>query len=167
MNRLQGKDQQAVAAYAHALMLEEQLQERASRRNLLTGVKLVAQRVLTGDKEDADARTLLALVRLESEQGATDRVLAELDAVLRDKPDHSITLLARCRALERKAADADQPAQRPSWDKALAAYQQFLARPGTMPSWQRVEAEHGQKRVLLRLGRTAEARQAHQETDRE
>src|SRR5262249_17177852 len=83
VERLGGKDRQAGLACAHALVLEEQLQERVSRRNLLGRVKEVALRLLARDRADADgqARTLLALLRLEGEAGGAARALAELDAL--------------------------------------------------------------------------------------
>jgi tetratricopeptide (TPR) repeat protein len=156
MERLQGKDREAIAAYAHALILEEQLQERASRRNLLVKVKGTAQRLMASDGNDVEARTLLALLRLEGEKEETDQALAELDAILRDAPAQPLALLARGRALERKT-------QKASWEEALATYGRLATNPGAATLWQKVEAHRGRERVLHRLGRTPEARKARHE----
>jgi hypothetical protein len=156
MERLRGKDRDALAAYGHALILEDQLQQRASRRNQLGEVKEAAQRVLARAPGDADARTVLALHRLEAEPEETDQALADLDAILRDPSPPPLALLAHGRALERKA----------SWEKALATYDRLAAHPGTAVLWQKVEAQRGRERVLDRLGRIEEARQARQAAER-
>jgi hypothetical protein len=163
VERLQGKDRQAGLAYAHALVLEEQLQERVSRRNLLSRVREVALRMLARDRADADglARTLLALLRLEGESGAAARALAELDALPPEAQSRPLALLARGRALERKAAATwDRAGQRAGWEEALAAYERLTSRAGPAAPWEKVEAQRGRERVLLRLGRAQQARQA-------
>src|SRR5262249_59588578 len=114
--RMRGEVGEPVPLYPHAWILGEQLQKGASRRNLLAKVKATVQRLLARDGSDVEARTLLALLRLEGEKAQTDQALAELDAVLRDSPSQPLALLARGRALERKG-------QKANWEKALAAYE--------------------------------------------
>ena len=150
--RLQGLDKQAMVDFAHALLLEEQLSERASRRNLLAAVKSTVARVRAANRDNPDARTLLALILMETEKDGPDRALIDLAAVLRDHPGHALALLARGRALERLR----------EWEKALPAYESAAK---TESGWQQVEGQRGRERVLMRLGRTEEARQARRQAE--
>jgi hypothetical protein len=153
MERLQGRDRPALLAYAHALLLEDHLFQRVSRRNLLAQVRSVADRLARQDSSDADARVVGALLLLNAEQDHAAQALGELDAVLRDRPGAALALLARGRALERQAASSPPAKQRALWQQALAAYQRAL---GQSAPWQKDEARRGRERVGLRLGVTQE-----------
>jgi tetratricopeptide (TPR) repeat protein len=152
MARHLGRDKQALVDYSHALLLEEQLSERASRRNLLSGVRATVSRVRAANRDNPDARALLALILMETKKDGPKRALTDLAAVLRDHPNHPLALLARGRALERLG----------QWSKALAAYDSVTK---TESRWQQVERQQGRQRALLRLDRTEEAHQARRQAE--
>jgi cytochrome c-type biogenesis protein CcmH/NrfG/predicted Ser/Thr protein kinase len=169
MDRLQGRYRSGVDAYAHALVLDDQLQERISRRNRLQDIKVVVDKVLAEDPSNPEALALRALYGLAQavKAEAIAKVASEFDTLAKDAPKHPLVCLGHGQALERLAAAADYKELRaPRLHQALDAYHAVPDVAVAGARWRYVEACKGQARVLWRLQRPKEAEQAWHEARR-
>jgi tetratricopeptide (TPR) repeat protein len=156
--QLLGHREQAVDAYARALILEDRLQERISRRHQLDDVADLIDAVLRDRPGDAAALSLRGLYFLG--KGETAKALATLDQIPSGRS--VLARLSSARAREESAqAERDPQAHRQALRQALAHYEAIwgASSAGQADDWRQAEARKGRARVLERLGSPDATRQ--------
>jgi serine/threonine protein kinase len=157
--RVLGQRAAALDAYAHAIVLDERLQERVSRRNLLKNVDALVQEVRQGDPGNNDAQALRPLIRLA--RGELSEARTECEELVRNQPGNQLARLCLGRSLEIQAQSAGGHGATALRQRALLEYQavSLPEKKDAQDLWRRIEAGKGRHRVLLRLGRPSEAAQ--------
>jgi tetratricopeptide (TPR) repeat protein len=130
----------AFRAHAHLVFEEYKEAEEAARHAL----KL--------HSDEPRALAVLGLVQLQRKEYAS--ALAAFQRALAKDPNNYLAAAGRARLHEARTENAE----------ALAAYDQYLKIAAR--NWQRLEAHQGRARILDRLGRRQESRQAREEARR-
>ena len=172
--RVLGRRDEAIAAYTHALALEDDALGKFSRQ---TAIRTISAYVAEGIKPgDADGLALLALMSVISNAPAA--ALDWANQALAAKPDHPVALAARGTAylqtdkLDVALADLDRVPgsalatlgrarileSTAAPDVVLAAYDALLH--VAVVREHRLQAQLGRRRALVKLGRTGEAEAA-------